>query len=502
MRFSRGLRQDRSIGSFLLFCIGVFLFILLILLLNYSSISKYNTMEINKNVTIKINDGAEKVVTLNKYIFPVTNKGDVVEISYILPDVEMTRPVFEFESYHSVVEVSLDDEIIYEYGQDLAESNKVLGHEYFRIDLPEDFSNKQLKVKFTYTENNAASSIDGLQISNVKDSYSVDILKNLLVLTVTSCLLVLGVIGLISSVTFLSFYTDAKELVHISIFSICVALWLLSNQSIFIVSVGNFEMTSILEYYSLYFASIPGLSFFIDSIDLEKPNSILRKLRIITVLVLAVVIILDVTGIVHYVNFVSLFQVIIVTSFIVVFVSVYLSYMHNKDGDKVLMYGMVLICVMLLLEVGRFNICKYVKNLNVFRVSLVPFGTLLFVLTITYSFCKDISRRSYDRAEKTSLRHLAYSDVLTGIPNRTKCEMILEKANREGMGCYIVNFDLNNLKEANDNYGHAIGDHMIISFSDMLMSSFGKKGQVGRMGGDEFIAIIFDCEEAVVLGCT
>ena len=52
-----------------------------------------------------------------------------------------------------------------------------------------------------------------------------------------------------------------------------------------------------------------------------------------------------------------------------------------------------------------------------------------------------------------------------------------------------MNFDLNDLKKANDQYGHAEGDKLITDFADLLQSVFSKDGVVARMGGDEFIVV-------------
>lgn len=50
--------------------------------------------------------------------------------------------------------------------------------------------------------------------------------------------------------------------------------------------------------------------------------------------------------------------------------------------------------------------------------------------------------------------------------------------------------DLNNLKCANDTYGHAVGDQLITNFARLLRNAIPAKDFVGRYGGDEFIAII------------
>ncbi|XWX63936.1 GGDEF domain-containing protein [Desulfitobacterium sp. AusDCA] len=56
-------------------------------------------------------------------------------------------------------------------------------------------------------------------------------------------------------------------------------------------------------------------------------------------------------------------------------------------------------------------------------------------------------------------------------------------------------FDIDKLKYVNDNYGHAEGDKLIISFAEIMTKSFRETDIVSRIGGDEFTAILYDADE-------
>ena len=88
---------------------------------------------------------------------------------------------------------------------------------------------------------------------------------------------------------------------------------------------------------------------------------------------------------------------------------------------------------------------------------------------------------------KVQLEGLAYSDALTGIANRARCEQALAELS----GDYtIISMDLDYLKYTNDNYGHDMGDKLLSGFSEVLKNSFTDAQLIGRMGGDEFIVIL------------
>ena len=92
------------------------------------------------------------------------------------------------------------------------------------------------------------------------------------------------------------------------------------------------------------------------------------------------------------------------------------------------------------------------------------------------------------------IRHMAYSDALTGLPNRAHLNERLDaeigKARRgEALGC-ILFFDIDNLKTINDIFGHTRGDALIIKAGLCIVAEAGNDAFVARIGGDEFIVIL------------
>lgn len=58
----------------------------------------------------------------------------------------------------------------------------------------------------------------------------------------------------------------------------------------------------------------------------------------------------------------------------------------------------------------------------------------------------------------------------------------------------LVLVDLDKSKGTNDKYGHSVGDKALIWFSQLLVNSCRKSDVVGRLGGDEFIMLMWDCD--------
>jgi len=87
----------------------------------------------------------------------------------------------------------------------------------------------------------------------------------------------------------------------------------------------------------------------------------------------------------------------------------------------------------------------------------------------------------------------AASDALTGLPNRTivldRLEMAVASAQRSGTLVGVLFIDLDAFKAVNDRYGHAAGDAVLRVVGARLQGLLRASDTVGRIGGDEFVAI-------------
>lgn len=85
----------------------------------------------------------------------------------------------------------------------------------------------------------------------------------------------------------------------------------------------------------------------------------------------------------------------------------------------------------------------------------------------------------------------SHFDHLTNIPNRNLVTLILEKEyskiKRNNGDCFVVFADLDNFKQVNDTYGHAVGDRVLTEVSKCFSTNIRPYDTVGRYGGDEFI---------------
>lgn len=92
------------------------------------------------------------------------------------------------------------------------------------------------------------------------------------------------------------------------------------------------------------------------------------------------------------------------------------------------------------------------------------------------------------------IKHLAYHDALTGLPNRLlfndRCKQALEVVSRLNSSAAILSLDLDRFKFANDVLGHEGGDQLLKLVTNRLRSAVRTMDTITRLGGDEFAVLL------------
>jgi diguanylate cyclase (GGDEF)-like protein/PAS domain S-box-containing protein len=113
---------------------------------------------------------------------------------------------------------------------------------------------------------------------------------------------------------------------------------------------------------------------------------------------------------------------------------------------------------------------------------------------------RNVDRR---RASERELERLAYTDYLTGLPNRARLMAAAATARSraaEGAPACLLLLDLDGFKAVNDIAGHEAGDLLLVEVADRLRTAVRDRDLVGRLGGDEFAVLVAaGLEEATAL---
>jgi len=122
-------------------------------------------------------------------------------------------------------------------------------------------------------------------------------------------------------------------------------------------------------------------------------------------------------------------------------------------------------------------------------VTIVFAVVTIFATRLVHSNAKTLMKKESEAAD------LARTDVLTGLPNRLALLEHLRSLSELHEGEFaILALDLNRFKQVNDVIGHPGGDRFLKAFADRVRTLRDENSFVARHGGDEFVAVFWDCE--------
>ena len=111
---------------------------------------------------------------------------------------------------------------------------------------------------------------------------------------------------------------------------------------------------------------------------------------------------------------------------------------------------------------------------------------------------------STQKRHQQQLEHIAHHDALTHLPNRLlladRLRQGIAHARRRQQRLAVAYIDLDGFKEINDQYGHAVGDQLLIALAERFRMALREGDTVARLGGDEFVAVLLDLPEQAAAG--
>ena len=134
---------------------------------------------------------------------------------------------------------------------------------------------------------------------------------------------------------------------------------------------------------------------------------------------------------------------------------------------------------------------RRMDNGKVFPTEVLLNALVLDGKPILQAVVRDITER---KAAEEQIRHLAYFDPLTSLPNRRllmdRLAQALHASAQSGEFGALMILDLDNFKVLNDTQGHAIGDRLLVSVAQRIQHCLREVDTVCRLGGDEYVVML------------
>lgn len=474
--------------------IGVIVFLLNLLVCSGNDlVAPPILLQENWNINVKGQDYQD----VNLDVFRVHNlqKGDTMTLEKQLPETwEFAAPALCIPIRQTVIDVYIDDELIYQYGHQRFKNNENIGNGMRFVHLSEDTLGKKLRIEMKVGEDNAFVSVSSVWIADWQDVYRYVITENRVPFLLGTFLFVFGVIMALLLVVAIAHEFRYWDFLFISLFSLCMGLWTLCYNDVMVIFALPPYTITLIQNMALLFAplTIVGHMYvYVKKLKQPKTTYVYYGLLVVQAVFTAIVILLHAFDLLHTSESIK-FQYILF-GFLVVFFGYLLVASAKKNKDyKVLYYiGMLIVQITIIYELLTYALTRY-AGLGSLRIKgISAFGIIAFVAVILLDLYRDISIRQIEAKEKEFLLRRAYTDELTKVHNRSYCSEYMDSLQSEHVKNYsIFSLDINNLKQTNDTYGHSAGDSLIRRAAKLLEETFHDRGIIGRMGGDEFIVII------------
>lgn len=455
-----------------------------------------NDIVLDDRWTVTVNDKVYKDVTLSKFRFDMGNRGDILTFEHVIPRYDTTEdPTINLYSIHATVKVSVDNEVIYQYGQDRYQENKLLGYGRHFIPLGKNQMGKKLTIEMHISENNAFDGQQPVIISDGRKFVSKDIAGKRFNLAISMFLMVFGVIIMILSMLMLKSSVNFIQTFCIAMFSFLVGCWTLCNMDLIEYFSSDLLVKTYMEYMTFYVLPLPFTYYFRDRLEekgFPKWLKIYFKVLIIAEIAFAAfAYTMQFFNIMHLPSFLSGAHILMVLALLfIVFINIW-ARKNSQNSINSVMVGFAIAVILTVIELMRFNINKYLFGFSKNEYSSKTcFAVLIIVISLLVDYGKKISQTLYRIAQQQLFKQMAYMDELTGLANRRKCEEYMKELETHTEKYCILCFDLNLLKKINDTYGHEKGDELIKRFADVLREVYSLYGITARIGGDEFVAIL------------
>lgn len=121
-----------------------------------------------------------------------------------------------------------------------------------------------------------------------------------------------------------------------------------------------------------------------------------------------------------------------------------------------------------------------------FYINIVIFSIIILIIMVFIIL--------YIKHQQQILKDIAKTDKLTSLENRNNFDLIFEElfnSQRKGeKNLTILLFDIDDFKKINDEFGHLIGDQVLIEVANIFKNTFRNSDTLVRWGGDEFVALL------------
>lgn len=304
------------------------------------------------------------------------------------------------------------------------------------------------------------------------------------------------IIGLITlliglAIAFISLFVDKikdNDVVYLGLFAIILSLWMLSESRTLQIFIDSQYILAGLSYYALALLPIP-MAVYLKRNLLSEYKKIFHGIIAYSFVLFFSIVVLQELNVFGFFESVVITQLSLVIEVLLTFFLLILNLKRHPKHQptKTFITYFSVFALIGFMEFASFLLEDF-DLISIFIQGVV----IIFMIVLFSRYIMILNKNYHIRVERETLEKMAYIDRLTGSKNRHAFEEDLDlifshpQSKRQ---LKMVYFDFNDLKTINDNFGHDVGDQMILDGYLMIEKTFGELGKCYRIGGDEFSCI-------------
>lgn len=453
---------------YILVCVAIFIFLTAILLYDRAT----DTRQQQSPYAVSEWTDHKTIFNMKKTILSGT-----VTVDYSVGN------VIAFYSIHQNIQVYIGGKLIYEYP--VANNNPLSdspGYCWNFINLP--YNTNDIEIIITSPYHSYLKNVPTIYIGNDFSLPAHIITKDILPFALCIIMFVLGIVWSFYHLFISRNISTSGKMLKLGVFSIFLSIWSINECSLTTLLLKNNLMTSYLSFLSLMMLAFPFAmfvqTFYEDDSRIWAWFYKMDLAQIAICLTLAVFHIADLRQSIWatHAMMIVLAVIIIIQSYILI-----RNEIHSRTVK--LHLACIIICVLtLMLDLFGFYTGSWDGN------TFGRLGFLTYIVALGISSARESTSLMKMGQEANAYQTLAYTDQMTGLNNRTCFNVDFAELSKNPEDVAVIDFDLNNLKYVNDNFGHSAGDVYIKSCGTIIYEIFNGIGKCYRVGGDEFVALI------------
>ena len=409
-----------------------------------------------------------------------------------------------FKTTHTAVEILLDGELIYQYGNE-ANAPKFMkspGSCWHIVDIPKDSAGKKMEVRILPAYPGYYGNEMVLFLGTRGDCI-LKILSSSLPIFIISCGILFA--GLISVFLYFAALKNKRKrkiegkneiFLNLGIFSLLIALWSLQQCGFMQFLIPDGRTLYFVDFFTFFLFPVP-FNFLIYDICRSKYRRAALYFPMSYLLNMAVAVLLQCAGIVDIFQILPVTHVLMAGNVIYTFALIhYEAKAKNNIAAKEFRYPLYIVLGFGVAEM----ILYYARQFQTTSIFL-PLGTMGFIIALIWI---QVSRYYDQYVQKQKLLYLhkiANKDMLTDAMNRNAYERTIQKLDEQTLQLQktgVVLFDLDYLKVINDNFGHEKGDEALRLCYNCICQIFNERENCFRIGGDEFAYVYHSDEKELI----